>query len=125
MGVQKSITATTHMYDVGKLLNYTPAYAVIAASSGGNNELVAAVASYKIRVLAYNYVVNGIVNVAFRSGTTTVIGGLGYWDAAAKGKVAPFNPVGWFQTDTGEALNMNLSGGIAVGGELVYVLVRA
>ncbi len=103
----------------------TVQYAVIAASSSGINEIVAAVTGFRIRVLAYNYVVNAGVNVAWRSGATTAIGGLGYWDAQGKGKVAPHNKHGWFQTAAGEALNLNLSGAVAVGGELTYILVPA
>ena len=98
---------------------------VITASSSGNNEIVAAVTSPNriIRVLSYNYVVNAAVNVAWRSGTTTVIGGLGYWDAQGKGKVCAKNEDGWFQTAAGEALNLNLSGAVSVGGEGTYILV--
>lgn len=100
-----------------------PRFAVIAASSANNNELVAAVPGFIIRVVAYNYVVNAAVNVAFRSGATTVIGGLGYWGEQGRGKAVGFCPVGWFQTATGEALNLHLSGAVAVGGELAYVLI--
>lgn len=99
--------------------------AVITASSANNNEIVAAVSGYHIRVLSYNYVVNAAVNAAWRSGTTTVIGGLGYWDAQGKGKVAPHNKHGWFQTASGEALNLHLSGAVAVGGECTYIEVPA
>ncbi len=100
-----------------------PLFAVITASSSGITELVAASAGKKIRVISYNYVVNAAVNVAFRSGSTTVIGGLGYWGEQGRGKVAPYNPDGWFETAAGEALNVNLSGNVAIGGELVYVLI--
>lgn len=97
---------------------------VITASSSGNNEIVAAVAGKHIRVLSYNYVASGTVNVAWRSGATTVIGGLGYW-VANTGKVAPKNEDGWFQTAAGEALNVNLSGAVAIGGEGTYVEIDA
>lgn len=99
-----------------------PKFAVITASSSGLNEIVAAVAGKQIRVLAYNYISSGTVNAAWRTGATTVIGGLGYW-VANTGKVAPFCPVGWFETAVGEALNLNLSGAVAVGGEVTYVEV--
>ncbi len=36
---------------------------------------------------------------------------------------APFNPVGWFESGSGKTLDLNLSGAVAVGGELVYVEV--
>jgi hypothetical protein len=87
------------------------------------NEIVAATSGKRIRVVAYNYVVNDAVNVAWRSGSTTVIGGLGYWGEQGRGKVCGYNPVGWMQTAAGEALNIHLSGAVAVGGEVVYVLV--
>lgn len=96
---------------------------VITASSSGNNAIVTAVANRYLRVLSYNYVVNAAVNVAWRSGTTTVIGGLGYWGGQGVGKVAPHNDHGWFQTAAGEDLNLNLSGAVPVGGEGTYIEV--
>lgn len=99
--------------------------AVITASSANNNEIVAAVSGHHIRVLSYNYVVNAAVNAAWRSGATTVIGGLGYWGSQGTGKVAPHNKHGWFQTAAGEALNLHLSGAVAVGGECTYCEVPA
>lgn len=99
-----------------------PRFAVIATSSSGNTEIVAATTGKKIRVLAYNYVANGTANIKWHSGTSTVIGGLGYW-VVNTGKVVPFCPVGWFETAAGEALNINLSQAVGVGGELAYVLV--
>lgn len=100
----------------------TPKFAVIAASSSGDNQIVAAVSGKKIRVLAYNMVANGAVNAKFQSDATDKTG-LKYFDAAGAGICAPFNPVGWFETVAGEKLDLNLSGAVAVGGELVYVEV--
>jgi hypothetical protein len=102
----------------------TPKFATIAASSSGNNTLVAAVTSKKLRVLAYNFIGNGAVNAKFQSGASgTDLTGLKYIAAAGGGICAPFNPVGWFETGAGVLLNLNLSGAVAVGGELVYVEV--
>lgn len=100
----------------------TPKFATIVASSSGNTAVVAAVTSKKIRVLGFCFTVNGAVNVKWQSATTDKTG-LFYGDAAGKGKVLPFSPVGWFETASGEALNINLSGNVAVGGELMYVEV--
>jgi hypothetical protein len=97
-------------------------HGIIQEGTSGDNELVAGVADYEILVLAYNYMTNGAVNVKWRSGTTD-ISGLGYMDAASKGKVAPYNPKGWFTTAPGEALNLNLSASQPVGGEYTYVMV--
>lgn len=102
----------------------TPKFAVIAASSSGNNTLISAVTDKKIRVLAYNLIGNGAVNAKFQSGASgTDLTGLKYIAAAGGGICAPFNPVGWFETASNALLNLNLSGAVAVGGELVYVEV--
>ena len=101
----------------------TPLFASIAASGNGNNTVVAAVTGKKIRVLAYNFMANGTVNAKWQSGAGgTDLTGLKYL-VANTGLVAPFNPVGWFETAAAALLNLNLSAGIAVGGELVYVTV--
>lgn len=99
----------------------TPKFAVISASSSGNNTIVAAVTSKKIRVLGYVLVANGAVNVKFQSaaGGTDKTGLL--YLAANGGVASNFSPVGLFETVAGELLNLNLSGAVAVGGHLVYV----
>lgn len=102
----------------------TPKFAVISAASSGNNTLVASVSGKKIRVLAYNFMGNGAVNAKFQSGASgTDLTGLKYIAAAGGGLCAPYNPLGWFETAATTLLNINLSGAIAVGGELVYVEV--
>lgn len=102
----------------------TPKFVAIAASSSGNNTLLAAVSSKKIRVLAYNLMGAGAVNAKFQSGASgTDLTGLKYIAAAGGGICAPFNPVGWFETASNTLLNLNLSGAVAVGGEIVYVEV--
>lgn len=101
----------------------TPLFAAISASSNGNNTIVAAVTGKKIRVLAYNLMSNGTVNAKFQSGAGgTDLTGLKYF-VANTGIVAPFNPVGWFETAAATLLNVNLSAGVAVGGEVVYITV--
>jgi hypothetical protein len=97
-------------------------YAKIAAASNGSNELVAAVTSKKIRLISYNFIGSGAVNAKFQSASTDK-SGLKYIAAAGGGICAPFNPGGWLETASGEALNLNLSGAVAVGGELSYIEV--
>lgn len=117
-----SVLNTASIDNAGTLL--TPKFAAISASSSGNNTLVAAVTGKKIRVLAYNLIGNGAVNIKFQSGAGgTDLTGLKYIAAAGGGLCAPFNPVGWFETASNTLLNLNLSGAIAVGGELVYIEV--
>lgn len=102
----------------------TPKFAVISASSSGDNTLVAAVPTKKIRVLAYNFIAAGAVNVRFQTAAAGAgLTGIKTIDAASKGLVAPYNPVGWFETVAGDLLNLELSGAVLVGGELVYIEV--
>lgn len=99
----------------------TPKFAAISTSASGNTEVVAAVASKKIRVLRLTVVANAAVNVKFQSAAADRTG-LHYL-AANGGWVEGFCPVGVFETAAGEALNINLSGAVAVGGTLTYVEV--
>lgn len=99
----------------------TPKFAVISASSSGDNSIVALVSGKKIRVLRWSITANGAVNAKWRSNTTDITG-LRYLTQYASGG-GGFCPVGLFETAAGQALNLNLSGAVAVGGELTYVEV--
>jgi hypothetical protein len=100
----------------GQLLNIQRA--AFTASSNGDNEIVAAVAGKKTIVFSYTLMANGTVNAKFRSDTTD-ISGLKYF-IANTGIACTDNAKGWFETQAGHALNLNLSGAVAVAGELVY-----
>lgn len=101
----------------------TPKFAPITASSSGATTVVNAVTSKKIRVLQYVVVANAAVNVKFQSHTTpTDKTGLLYL-AANGGVSSPYSPVGLFETIAGEALDINLSGSVSVGGHLTYLEV--
>lgn len=100
----------------------TPKFAAIAVASSGDNSIVALVSLKKIRVLALKITAAGAVNAKWRSNTTDKTG-LSYLAAAGDGEVLPFNPVGWFETAAGEALQVNLSAAVAVGGHITYVEV--
>lgn len=93
----------------------------ISTSSSGNTELIAAVTGRKIRVISYVIVCNAAVNVKFQSGSTDITGLLYF--AANGGAACTVEGLGCFQTAAGEALNINLSGAIAVGGHITYVVV--
>lgn len=101
----------------------TPKFAVIDAASSGDNTLVAAVASNKIRVLSLFLVSAGTVTARFESGAggTALTGQMNL--VANSGFVLPFNPTGWFETAVNTLLNLELSGAISVDGSLVYVEV--
>jgi hypothetical protein len=101
----------------------TPVFVAISASSNGNNTLVAADATKKIRVLSVTLVSAGTVNITFQSAA----GGTGLSGAiplvANSGFVANFSPIGHFETAANQSLNLNLSAGVAVTGFMTYVLV--
>lgn len=101
----------------------TPKFAIITASSSGATTIVPLVTSKKIRVLQMVLTSNGTVNVKWQSHVTpTDKTGL-FYEVANTGYTMPFSPVGWFETVAGEALDINLSGAVAVGGVLAYVEV--
>jgi hypothetical protein len=102
----------------------TPKFKVITASSSGATTIVAAVTSKKIRVLAWDVKVNAAVNFKWQSHVTpTDLTGLYYNSSQGDGVARAFNPVGYFETVAGEALDINLSSAVAVGGVLTYVEV--
>ncbi len=101
----------------------TPLFSTVVAASSGAATIIAAVGGKQIRVLALQLIANAAVNVKWQSHVTpTDITGLAYL-AANGGYVLPYNPVGWFQTISGEALDINLSASVAVGGFITYITV--
>ena len=101
----------------------TPKFAVIDAATSGDNTLLAAVASKKIRVLSLYVVAAGTVNVRFESGAggTALSGQMNL--VVNTGFVLPFNPIGWFETASNTLLNLELSAAVSVDGGFTYVEV--
>ena len=101
----------------------TPKFAAIDVAVSGDNTLVAAVASKKVRVLSAFLVSAGTVTTRFESGAagTALTGQMNL--VANTGFVLPFNPVGWFETGVNTLLNLELSAAVSVDGSLVYVEV--
>lgn len=101
----------------------TPKFAAIAAASSGDNTLIAAVVSKKIRVLSYAMVAAGAVTCRFEDGA----GGTaksGQMALAANGVLSvPFSPVGHFETTANTLLNLELGGAVSVAGHICYVEV--
>jgi len=98
-------------------------FAPITASAAGATTLVPAVAGKKIRIVGFYMSGNGTVNANFQShNTVNKVTGLLYLNANAQVDPGYF-PVGIFETMPGEALDINLSTGVAVGGNLAFVLV--
>lgn len=104
--------------------------ASINCATSGDNTLVAAVTGKSILVLAFflsgfgtaigAYLKLGSSATALGNGTqTTLIDKSGV--AGNPSITLPFNPEGWFKTDAGSALVLNLSGAQGVAGQVVYV----
>lgn len=100
-------------------------YAPIDAATSGDNTIVAAVASKKIRVLSA-FLVNGHTaaqTVRFESGASgTALTGQMVLPANG-GFVLPHNPHGWFETTAGALLNLELAGATTVDGAISYIEV--
>jgi hypothetical protein len=101
----------------------TPKFAVISAASSGDNTVLAAVASNKIRVVALTLISSGSVSVRFESGAggTALTGVIPL--VAQTGFTLPYNPVGWFETAANTLLNLELSAATGVYGCLTYIEV--
>jgi len=98
--------------------------AVISAASSGDNTVVAAVASHKIRVLSYVLVAAGSVTARWESGAggTAKTGVMTL--AAGVPLVVPLEREGHFETAVAALLNLELSGAVQVSGHLTYCLVQ-
>lgn len=105
------------------LTSLTPKFfSETVGASDADEELVALVASKKIRVLALAVQCGATAtDVTFESSTTTrkhkVPAG------ANGGQILPFNPVGWFETAAGESLTCTTGTGSSVEISGVYVEV--
>lgn len=94
--------------------------AFVNASGIGNTELVAAQGgSTRIRILSYTVVAAAATSVKFQSATTDIAPTMAF--AANGGIAVPYNPHGLFQTAANEALNVNLSLGVAVGVNATWI----
>lgn len=120
IGVNVQNTPTVHIG--GQPIQVTVAqpnykYAVINANTTGDTTIVAAVPGKKIRVVAFGLVAAGTVSVKFRRGTTDITGSLRLTEA---GGIAHSFSGGLFETGVNQALVINLSAAVPVGGYVVY-----
>lgn len=98
----------------------------VVANTSGDNTLVAAQVdeegnSVKIRVMAARLSITTTGSIRFESnpgGTALtgvqVMGNNGQYEL-------PYNPNGWFETNKGELLNLELSGTLGVGGVIQWI----
>ena len=101
----------------------TPVYVVIDHAVSGDNTIVAADATRKIRVLALFLVAAAAVTARFEGGAagTALTGQMVL--IASTPLVLPLNPLGWFETAANTLLNLELSGAVSVDGAMTYALI--
>lgn len=95
--------------------------AFVNASSLGSNAVVSAVNGKSIRVTGVALVTTLANSVKFLSAATDISATFPL--GANGGIVLPFNEHGWFQTNSGEALNLNLSVATTTGLSITYVVI--
>lgn len=96
----------------------SPQYAAGTASSSGDNQVVAAVTGKKIRVISARlYCDDAAVDAVFRSATTP-IDGTAY--ATLNSGYTEVCKYGLFETNAGEALNLNLSAAEEISYRITY-----
>jgi hypothetical protein len=100
-----------------------PQFAAVNVSTSGGNILIPAVAGKRLRVVNGLVMSAGVVTVTFKSGVggTAITGELQL--TAQTGFIAPFCPVGHFQTGVGQPLVLELNDAISVDGWLTYIEV--
>lgn len=98
---------------------------IIDHAGSGDNTIVAAVGGKKIVVHSLFFITAGAVNVRFESGAggTALTGVMNF--PANGGMALNENARGWFETDAGSLLNMELSGAVSVDGAIDYSLQDA
>ena len=96
--------------------------AVIDSAGTGDVTIVAAVAGKRIRVVSTQFKAAGVVSTKWTSSAagTTIDGVQSNVDGS--GQQLSLNPAGWFETIAGEALVLNKTAAVQVGGSLLYTL---
>lgn len=96
--------------------------AIFSDNTAATTEAVAAKTGYRIRVTGYRLAAAGTVTVTFKSASTAIsapiycVAGVPHQAGAANS----YDAVKLFETNAGEALNLTLSGAVAVGAEIYF-----
>ena len=96
-------------------------YQSVSAATSGSNVVVSAVTNARIRVLGYNLSFADVVKAQWRSGSNVITGQK--HGTSNTHFIAPFSPIGHFETYSGQLLNLELTDGKLVSGEITYSLV--
>lgn len=93
----------------------------ISINAAGDSTLVAAVSGHRIRVVSLWLVSNGTTEVKFQSGASSDLSGPLWLENQSKFDLSEAE-YGHFETVEGEALTINLTTKIRLGGSLTYFL---
>ena len=91
------------------------------ASALGATQILAAQTGMSIRVISIAIVATTATTVKFQSATNDISATFPL--GANGGLVMSFNEHGWFQTNVGEALNINLGTAVATGVQINYIVL--
>lgn len=92
----------------------------VNTSSAGSNLILAGQTGTVIRVIAVTVITTLANNIKFQSNATDISATFPL--GANGGAVLGFNEHGWFQTNPGESLNINISAATATGVQLNYIV---
>lgn len=92
----------------------------VSVAASGINQLTPATANANTRVFGGLLSAAADVTISFYSGANLITGPMQILKGVPL--VIPFAPAPWLQTNSNEALNLNLSGAVQVGGSLLYEL---
>lgn len=102
-------------------------FASVDTATSGDNTIVAAVPGRKIRLINYTVIASGDVSIRWKSASTNLSGAMAL---AANGGAAPSGSgqspagfIGVLETNSGEALVLNLGSAIQVSGHLTYQVI--
>jgi hypothetical protein len=114
---------TSQLFNGASGVSLTPLTAKVNISSASTTTVIALVGGKKIRILAVYLVVGAANNVNWQSHATTSNGDSTLNLSANSGLVLNYNPLGWFDTTSGEALDIVTSTSAQLSGRIVYVAV--
>ena len=94
----------------------------LSFSSSGNNTAIAAATGQVISVYKIWFTVAGAVNVTFQDGASTALSGAVVLTANGSSFFAYYDGSPHWTTSPGNAFVMNLSGAVAVTGQVYYLV---
>lgn len=125
IGYSATAATTTNISHSQPTAGYVIHAKTITASASGNTAVVAAVTGKRIKVISYDLIANGSVNVKFQSETNDIDGSPLWYLTQNSGVTKPVTmisnqPVVYLRTNAGESLNINLSASESVSGSVLY-----